>query len=503
MLALVSWATPAVPLALQRITDPQLTAQATTATAGDQKHNRAPIPPCGAPCRDPNREGPRFNGVEQGIITPIDDSEAVSKSHVETCPSLAELVPCVGDAAPDDVAPCSVCMPDDVPTTFYAEPETSPAAKKSSSVLELLDPLAALPRKKALKERLPKKPIYLVVAVPPFSGSSGLEGMLSTSSAVSTMCSKSIWQCEATSFLLDKGIFERTDRWKPQSNWTHIYEAYYKMIPGSVWDDPRKPILMDKSPPNIAKSRGMVEFFESRGMDYRFIVMARHPCMYNAMSATTFSAMAAYLREIVSVVPAEKRFMLSYVDFVTRPDLVAQDLLSWLPELGSLSIDKSFISFREARGDGTGRAPMPKPAEGGPFWSPFGTLTNEDTIMGSQKHTMREFSPSMMSLLGESSYDPNKLHGHNSTHNGRELPILDYTRKMCNLTVIKREYNTSDVIATSRSDLGQMKTSLGGRRVVLAQTRHAQLLHRHAMRVSEKKTLKSWRGLFFSGSNER
>ena len=501
MLALLSWATPAVPLALQRITDPQLTAQAAT-TSGDQKHNRAPIPPCGAACRNPNREGPRFNGVEQGIITQIDDSEAMSKSHVETCPSLAELVPCVGDAAPDDTAPCSVCMPDDVPTTFYADQETPPPAKKWSSALELLDPLAALTSRRR-SERLPKKPIYLIVAVPPFSGSSGLEGMLSTSPTISTMCAKSIWQCEATSFLLDKNIFERTDRWKPDSNWTHIYEAYYKMIPGTVWDDPHKPILMDKSPPNIAKSKGMVEFFESRGMDYRFIVMARHPCMYNAMSATTFSTMAAYLREIASVVPAERRFMLSYVDFVTRPDLVAQDLLAWLPELGALSIDKSFVSFREARGDGTGRAPMPKPVEGGPFWSPFGTFTNKDTMMGNQKHAMREFSPSVVSLLGESTYDPDKLHGHNSTHNGRELPILEYTRKMCNLTVIKREYNTSDVIATSRSDLGQMKSTFGRRLVALAQTRHAQLLHRHAKRASEKKKIKQWRGLFFATRDDR
>merc|ERR1711988_865923 len=111
-----------------------------------------------------------------------------------------------------------------------------------------------------------------------------------------------------------------------------------------------------------------------------------------------------------------------------------------------------------------------------------------------------EFPPSMMSLLGESTYDPNKLHGHNSTHNGRELPILEYTRKMCNLTVIKREYNTSDVIATSRSDLGQMKSARAfGRRVAaLAQTRHAQLLHRHAKRTSEKKKIKQWRGLFFA-----
>ena len=194
MLALVSWATPAVPLALQRITDPQLAAaEVQTATAADQKHNRAPIPPCGEACRDPNREGPRFNGVEQGLITPIDDSEATSKSQVQKCPSLAELVPCVGKAAPDDSAPCSVCMPDNVPTTFYADKETPlPAAKKWSGALELLDPLAATTPVRKQEKLLPKKPIYLVLAVPPFSGSSGLEGMLSTSPAVSTMCSKSI-----------------------------------------------------------------------------------------------------------------------------------------------------------------------------------------------------------------------------------------------------------------------------------------------------------------------
>ena len=157
--------------------------------------------------------------------------------------------------------------------------------------------------------------------------------------------------------------------------------------------------------------------------------------MYKEMTSTTFSVMASFLREITRVVPARRRFTVEYTDLVTRPDKVASDLLAWLPELTSLSIDKSFLNFREARGAGMGRPVMPATENAGVVWSPFGPLN--------------------VDIPDEQKEDQAKAAWHGSTqgsqqtsrsHGGREKPVLDYIRDMCTLRVIKRQYNESDAV---------------------------------------------------------
>ena len=404
---------------------------------------RDPDAPCGAPCRDPLTPGPKFDAVERHLVTAIDDTVATLQSHVRTCPSLAELVPCVGQKGlQNDTAPCTACLPATFETTFHADKEVL-FANNLQRRLHTVE--GALKRGETNKTAaggagIMTKPVYLIVAVPPFSGSSGLEGLLSTSPAASTMCSKSIWQCEATSFLLQHKVFDYKDRWNPTAtNWTRVYETYYKDVPGTVWDDPHKTILVDKSPPNLAKAKGMVEFFEKHQMDYRFVIMARHPCMYKEMTATTFSVMASFLREITRVVPARRRFTVAYTDLVTRPDKVASDLLAWLPELTSLSIDKSFLNFREARGAGMGRPDMPGTENAGVVWSPFGPL-NVDIPAEQKAEQVRAAGHGVGLVSQQGSQQAGRSHG------GREKPVLAYIRDMCTLRVIKREYNESDAV---------------------------------------------------------
>ena len=149
------------------------------------------------------------------------------------------------------------------------------------------------------------------------------------------------------------------------------------------------------------------------------------------MTATTFSVMASFLREITRVVPAERRFTVPYTDLVTRPDKVATDLLAWLPELTSLDIDKSYLNFREARGMGMGRPDMPVADNHGVVWSPFGPL-NVDIPEEEREQQSAQGSGGG----GKSS----------RSHGGREKPVLNYIRENCVLRVIKREFNESDAV---------------------------------------------------------
>ena len=292
---------------------------------------------CGDACRDPNARGPVYHLAENGILPQLDsEAAAVGPGEMRDCPPLAELVPCLSghkNMADPYSSPCSACYPKEVRTwpngtTFRAK--RSPARRT--------------------------KPIYLIIAVPAFQGSSGLEGLFSSSPSVSTMCAKSVWQCEATATLMREGVFTRSSRYHPsKTNWTKVYNVYNSLELGSIWNDPTRPILMDKSPPNLAKSKSMVEFFQKNNMDYRFVAMARHPCMYGRMTDASFSLLMSYMRDVLANVPEDKIFKISYNDFVSRPDRVASKLLDWLPELVSLDINSSHLEWSGALGGGMGR----------------------------------------------------------------------------------------------------------------------------------------------------
>jgi len=160
--------------------------------------------------------------------------------------------------------------------------------------------------------------------------------------------------------------------------------------------------------------------------------------MYKEMTATTFSVMASFLREITRVVPVHRRFTVSYTDLVTRPDRVAMDLLAWLPELTSLDIDKSFLNFRETRGMGMGR-PVMTAEDQGVVWSPFGPL--DVRVPDELKEEPK--APKSKPVAASSNEQQEKS---GRAHGGREKPVLSYIREMCALRVIKREYNESDAV---------------------------------------------------------
>jgi len=256
---------------------------------------------------------------------------AIAASVAEVaCPPIEQIIPCAGGSVVNGSAPCQACLPSGVPKRFMAHAEG---------------------------RRHGTKPIYVVLVVPAFSGSSGLEGLLSSSPAVSTMCKHCSWQCEPTNDLIADGAFSQEDSMDPaKTNWTQVYELYYKK---GYWDDPTKPLLMDKSPQTIYKVESLVAFYDRMGYDYRFISMARHPCANSMVKdhadeypditvQTALTDNAEALRKAQAAADPKRFFTIAYDDLRTRPDLVAKELLSWLPELVSLDIDKSYIHLEVA-----------------------------------------------------------------------------------------------------------------------------------------------------------
>ena len=257
------------------------------------------------------------------------------------CPALAELVPCTAKdgSRASALNASNVCSSkaSDCPTVACS------ACRRGR------------PARFHAKHRAPRgvkhggKQIYLIVACPPYSSSSGLEGLLATAPGLSTMCKKGTWECETTSVLQDHGIFPEGEdsRWDPSgTDWDRAYDIFERE---HMWDDPTAPVLLDKSPPNLAKSRSLVRFFERKGYEYRFVVLWRHPCLFEppwrSRSDTPRRPYLDMLNEVLANVPRHKRLVVRATDLATRPDGVARRLLKWLPELRSLDINSTSASF--------------------------------------------------------------------------------------------------------------------------------------------------------------
>ena len=237
-----------------------------------------------------------------------------------SCPKLLDIVSCPSASTQDDVLYCRDCISHPIEATY----------RVTSSELSAIKP--------------PDHKIYMPILVPPFFGSSVLANILSSSPFVTNMCKDPYskgripWQCESTPTLVQEGILTKKTRWDPLAmNWTAAYDTYERL---RVWKDMEKPIRLDKGPPNIAKSKQLMEYYDANGMDYRVVVMIFHPCRRD-WGHPKFPTLrySVYLREILKFVPEEKRFLINYDDLVTRPGVVLRDLLSWFPLLTSLTID--------------------------------------------------------------------------------------------------------------------------------------------------------------------
>ena len=245
-----------------------------------------------------------------------------------SCPKLLDIVSCPSASTQDDVLYCRDCISHPIEATY----------RVTSSHSSTIKP--------------PDHTIYMPILVPPFFGSSVLANILSSSPYVTNMCKDPYskgripWQCESTPTLVREGILTKKTRWDPLAmNWTAAYDTYERL---RVWKDMEKPIRLDKGPPNIAKSKQLMEYYDANGMDYRVVVMIFHPCRKD-WEHQNFPTLrySVYLREILKFVPEEKRFLINYDDLVTRPGVVLRDLLSWFPQLTSLAIDGDELRPRE------------------------------------------------------------------------------------------------------------------------------------------------------------
>jgi len=167
---------------------------------------------------------------------------------------------------------------------------------------------------------------YLFILMAPFTGSTAVSSLLATSPKLSTLCSANTWACEGTWILIKKRL--ETDRWSPDQpqDWNEAVHAYR-----SFWNTSR-PVLMDKSPPNIVKAQNIYNQLKNEGKKAKFIMVTRSPCLKEETNSMYFQMMMQARKDLDD----KSLLHFRYEDLLRDPYSIASKILDFLPELESI-----------------------------------------------------------------------------------------------------------------------------------------------------------------------
>lgn len=204
--------------------------------------------------------------------------------------------------------------------------------------IEEIQQRAALGPVKAVQEsKHPHGTDYLFVIGLPYTGTTALLSLLSTSPEVANHCGDKIswFTCEGTWLLVKSHtIPDRDTRWDSQypSDWNEAIEVYSKS-----WNT-SKSVLVDKSPPNAVKMLRIAEDLKRTGKRVSFIVLSRSPCNILDEETRDEEALgrALEMASEVKKLPASQVLHIKYEQLISDPYTVATQMLDFLPQLKQL-----------------------------------------------------------------------------------------------------------------------------------------------------------------------
>lgn len=182
---------------------------------------------------------------------------------------------------------------------------------------------------------------YLFILAPPYTGSTLLHEILSTSSSISPNNTFDTREGQQLPELKDKmfikGRFEPTFK----VDWDLAYDVWHQ-----YWD-PTAPILMDKSPANIVRAKELEQYFQP----IYFLLLVRNPYAQceslirkNSWSATRSAEFAIlclhYQKRNLDTL--KNTSLLNYEEMTTNEEKVKSTVTDILPEVNDLHFDKKF-----------------------------------------------------------------------------------------------------------------------------------------------------------------
>jgi len=177
---------------------------------------------------------------------------------------------------------------------------------------------------------------YLFVLCPPYSGSTLLWKLLSTSQNVSSLPLEGQFLPELENLMRDKP-------WNPNQvlPWPEI-----KAVWESYWDM-HKPVLLEKSPPNLIRTQDILTHFHP----VKFVVMVRNPYAQSEglmrrnnwpiKRAANFSMMCLRT-QLKNARDLDNTLVMTYESLVQNPIHACQKLTTFLPELADMDYAANF-----------------------------------------------------------------------------------------------------------------------------------------------------------------
>lgn len=177
---------------------------------------------------------------------------------------------------------------------------------------------------------------YLFVLYPPYSGSTVLWKLLSTSDNVSAFPSEGQFLPELKDIMRESPW--RRDHQLPWEKIKAVWERY--------WDHD-KAVLLEKSPPNLIRTAEIVEHFQP----VKFVIMVRNPYAHAEglmrrngwppQRAANFSCMCLRTQWENSQ-QLQDKLMLTYEQLVADPAGASQRMAAFLPPLSDMDASASF-----------------------------------------------------------------------------------------------------------------------------------------------------------------
>lgn len=177
---------------------------------------------------------------------------------------------------------------------------------------------------------------YLFVLCPPYSGSTLLWKLLSTSENVSSLPLEGQFLPELESIMREKSW--DSSHVLPWPKIKRVWESYW---------DLNKPVLLEKSPPNLIRTPDILAHFQP----VKFIIMVRNPYAqseglmrrnnWTAKRAANFSMMCLRT-QLKNARELEDALVLTYESLVQNPAQACQEMAAFLPELDDMDHTASF-----------------------------------------------------------------------------------------------------------------------------------------------------------------
>ena len=177
---------------------------------------------------------------------------------------------------------------------------------------------------------------YLFVLCPPYSGSTLLWRLISTSINVSSLPLEG-------QFLPELETLMREQPW----NRDHILPwPQIKAVWETYWDT-KKSVLLEKSPPNIIRTQAILANFKP----VKFIIMVRNPYAHSeglmrrnnwsVKRAANFSIMCLRT-QLENTRELDGVLVLTYESLVLNPAKACQKIAQFMPELSDMNTEASF-----------------------------------------------------------------------------------------------------------------------------------------------------------------